>query len=134
MLENIKINKIKQTSNKSFGLVFSLFFLIIGLIPIFLDRNVNFYLIIISLLLLILSLYFSKILTVPNYLWFKLGMYLNFIVSPLIMFIIFYLVVTPTGLIFKIINFKLLKIKWNDKNNSSWVKKNIVKSSFKDQF
>ena len=134
MLENIKINKIKQTSNKSFGLVFSLFFLFIGLIPIFLDRNVNFYLIIISLLLLILSLYFSKILTVPNYLWFKLGMYLNFIVSPLIMFIIFYLVVTPTGLIFKIINFKLLKIKWNDKNNSSWVKKNIVKSSFKDQF
>ena len=50
------------------------------------------------------------------------------------MFIIFYLVVTPTGLIFKIINFKSLKIKWNDKNNSSWVKKNIVKSSFKDQF
>lgn len=134
MLENIKINKIKQTSNKSFGLVFSLFFLFIGLIPIFLDRNVNFYLIITSLLLLIISLYFSKVLTVPNYLWFKLGMYLNFIVSPLIMFIIFYLVVTPTGLIFKIINFKLLKIKWNDKNNSSWVKKNIVKSSFKDQF
>ena len=49
MLENIKINKIKRSSNKSFGLVFSLFFLFIGLIPIFLDRNVNFYLIITSL-------------------------------------------------------------------------------------
>jgi hypothetical protein len=50
------------------------------------------------------------------------------------MFIIFYLVVTPTGLIFKIINFKSKKIKWDYKNNSTWIKKNIVKSSYKDQF
>ena len=84
--------------------------------------------------MLVISLYFSKILTIPNYLWFKLGIYLNFIVSPVIMFIIFYLVVTPTGLIFKIINFKSMKIKWDDKNRSTWIKKNIVKSSYKDQF
>ena len=82
---------------------------------------------------LILGLLNSKLLTPLNKLWFKFGIILGKIISPLIMGIIFFLVVTPIGLIMRILGKDLLKLKYNNKN-SYWIEKNGPKSKMKNQF
>ena len=81
---------------------------------------------------LILGLINSKILTPLNKLWFKFGILLGKIVSPLIMGIIFFLVVTPIGLIMRLLGKDLLNLKYN--NKSYWIEKDGPKSKMKNQF
>ena len=75
----------------------------------------------------------SKLLTPLNILWFKFGLFLGKIVSPLVMGIIYFFVVTPTGLLMKIFRKDLLNLKYNNKN-SYWIEKNELKSKMKNQF
>jgi hypothetical protein len=75
----------------------------------------------------------SKILTPLNKLWFRFGIFLGRIISPIIMGIIFFLVVTPTGLIMRVFGKDLLNLKYN-KNKSYWIEKNGQKSKMKNQF
>jgi len=88
---------------------------------------------IISLIFLILGLLNSKILTPLNKIWFKFGIFLSKIISPLIMGIIFFLIVTPIGLIMRIFGKDVLNLKYN-KNQSYWIEKNGPKSIMKNQF
>ena len=90
---------VKAGSNKSFGIVFFIFFLIIGIYPLINQDSIRIWSIVISIIFLILGLFNSKILTPLNILWFKFGMILGKFVSPIVMGIIFFLVVTPTGII-----------------------------------
>ena len=89
------MSKIKVGSNKSFGIVFFVFFLIIGLYPLINEDNVRIWSIVISIIFLILGLVNSQILTPLNILWFKFGMLLGKFVSPIVMGLVFFLVVTP---------------------------------------
>ena len=75
----------------------------------------------------------SKILTPLNKLWFELGIFLGKIISPFIMGMIFFLVVTPTGFIMRILGKDLLNLKYNH-NKSYWIEKNEPKSKMKNQF
>ena len=84
-------NGIKIGSNKSFGIVFFIFFLLISLYPLTNQENIRIWSLIISLIFLILGLLDSKILSPFNILWFKFGIILGRIISPIIMFIIFFL-------------------------------------------
>ena len=127
------MSKIKVGSNKSFGIVFFVFFLIIGLYPLINDDNIRFWSIVISIIFLILGLINSQILTPLNILWFKFGMLLGRFVSPIVMGLVFFLVVTPTGLIMKLFNKDLLKLRKN-KNSSYWIKRPETKSEMKNQF
>ena len=127
------MSKIKAGSNKSFGIVFFVFFLIIGLYPLINEDNVRIWSIIISIIFLILGLINSQILTPLNILWFKFGMLLGKFVSPIVMGLVFFLVVTPTGLIMKLFNKDLLKLRKN-KNSSYWIKRPKIKSEMKNQF
>ena len=127
------MSKIKVGSNKSFGIVFFVFFLIIGLYPLINEENVRIWSIVISIIFLILGLINSQILTPLNILWFKFGMLLGRFVSPIVMGLVFFLVVTPTGLIMKLFNKDLLKLRKN-KNNSYWIKRPETKSEMKNQF
>ena len=86
-----------------------------------------------NILFLILGLLNSKILTPLNKVWFKFGILLGKIVSPIVMGIIFFLVVTPIGLLMRIFKKDLLNLKFN-KNNSYWIKKTEPKSKMKNQF
>ena len=127
------MSKIKVGSNKSFGIVFFVFFLIIGLYPLINEGNIRIWSIVISIIFLILGLVNSQILTPLNILWFKFGMLLGRFVSPIVMGLVFFLVVTPTGLIMKLFNKDLLKLKKN-KNSSYWIKRPETKSEMKNQF
>ena len=127
------MSKIKVGSNKSFGIVFFVFFLIIGLYPLINEGNIRIWSIVISIIFLILGLINSQILTPLNILWFKFGMLLGKFVSPIVMGLVFFLVVTPTGLIMKLFNKDLLKLRKN-KNSSYWIKRPKIKSEMKNQF
>ena len=125
--------EIKRSSNKSFGIVFFIVFLIIGFWPLLDMSTYRLWAIIIAFIFLILGFINSKLLTPLNILWFKFGLFLGKIVSPLVMGIIFFFVVTPTGLLMKIFRKDLLNLKYNNKH-SYWVDKNGPKSKMSDQF
>jgi len=125
-------NKIKISSNRSFGIVFFTFFLILSLWPLTKGEEIKIGLLIVSILFLVLGLIKSKILTPLNILWFKFGILLGRFVSPIVMGIIFFLVVTPTGYIMRLIGKDLLRLKKN--KNSYWIKKANYKTTMKNQF
>ena len=124
---------IKLPSNRSFGIVFFIVFLLIATYPLTYSGEIRVWSITISFTFLVLGLLNSKILTPLNKLWFKFGIFLGKIISPLIMGIIFFLVVTPTGLIMRILGKDILNLK-NKKNKSYWIEKTGPKSKMKNQF
>ena len=127
-MENIKL-----PSNRSFGFVFAALFFLIGIYPIIYSDELRIWSLIIATLFLFLGAINSKILNPLNFLWFKFGMYLGKIISPLIMGIIFFLVVTPIGLLMKMFKKDLLDLKYNSKK-TYWIKKTGPKSKMKNQF
>ena len=126
-------SKINKSTNKSFGLVFFIVFFLIGIYPLWNEDSIRVWSILISIVFLILGLLNSKILTPLNIIWFKFGILLGKIISPLIMGIIFFLVVTPIGLFMRILGKDLLNLKTN-KNHSYWIEKTDLKSKMKNQF
>ena len=127
------MDDIKISSNRSFGIVFFVVFLLIALYPLTHGGEIRIWSLIISILFLILGLLNSKILAPLNKIWFKFGILLGRIVSPLIMGIIFFLVVTPVGLIMRILGKDVLNLKFNT-NKSYWIEKTGPKSKMKNQF
>ena len=127
------MDDIKISSNRSFGIVFFVVFLIIGLYPLLNDNDLRIWSIIISLIFLILGILNSNILSPLNRIWFKFGLFLGKIVSPFIMGIIYFLVVTPIGLFMRLIQKDLLSLKFNNKN-TYWIEKSGPKSKMKNQF
>lgn len=125
--------KIKISSNKSFGLVFSLIFLLITLWPILNNAEIRIWSFVISIIFLILGLLNSKLLSPLNKIWFKFGLFLGKIVSPLVMVMIFFFVVTPIAILMKIFRKDLLNLKYS-KKSSYWIEKNEIKSKMKNQF
>ena len=127
------MDDIKISSNRSFGIVFFVVFLLIALYPLTYGGEIRIWSLIISIIFLILGLLNSKILAPLNKIWFKFGILLGKIVSPLIMGIIFFLVVTPIGLIMRLLGKDVLNLKYH-KNKSYWIEKNGPKSKMKNQF
>jgi len=126
-------SEINQSSNKNFGIVFFIFFFVIGIYPLLNGQNIRIWSIIISVTFLTLGLLNSKFLTPVNKLWFKFGLLLGKIVSPFIMGLIFFFVVTPIGLLMRISKKDLLNLKFN-KNSSYWIEKKGPQSKMKNQF
>ena len=126
-------NDIKISSNRSFGIVFFVAFLLIALYPITYNGDIRIWSLIISFVFIILGLLNSKILTPLNKLWFKFGLFLGKIISPLIMGVIFFFVVTPIGLIMRMLGKDVLNLKQN-KDKSYWIEKTEPKSKMKNQF
>ena len=127
------MDEIKISSNRSFGIVFFIVFLLIALYPLLKDNDLRIWSLVISFIFLILSLINSKILTPLNRLWFKFGLLLGKFISPLIMGIIFFVVVTPIGIIMRLLKKDLLNLKYN-KKETYWIDKSGPKSKMKNQF
>ena len=127
------MDEIKISSNRSFGIVFFIVFLLIALYPLLKDSDLRIWSLVISFIFLILGLINSKILTPLNRLWFKFGLLLGRFISPIIMGIIFFLVVTPIGIIMRLLKKDLLNLKYN-KKETYWIDKSGPKSKMKNQF
>ena len=127
------MNDIKISSNRSFGVVFFIVFLLIALYPVINNEEIRVWSLIVSLIFLVLGLLNSKILNPLNQIWFKFGVLLGRIISPLIMVIIFFFVVTPIGLIMRTLGKDILNLRYNTKK-TYWIEKTGPKSKMKNQF
>ena len=127
-------SKIKISSNRNFGLVFFIVFLIVGLWPLTYENPIRIWSVIISLIFLILGLINSKLLTPLNKLWLKFGMILGDIIVPIVMGVVFFLVITPIGFIMRIMGKDLLKKRYDKKKETYWVKRDKPVSTMKKQF
>ena len=133
-MSDIKKNiDIAVSSEKSFGITFAIIFLLLSLYFFFKNFTFFFFTISISSILLIISFSFPSILRIPNILWFKFGKLLGFVVSYIIMFILFYSIGVLTSLYLKISNKDPLSRKFLKNIDSYWLKKQ-KQTSLKDQF
>ena len=134
MFENISHYKIKAGTERNFGLVFAAVFVIISLYPLWFGKNIHLWACIIAFIFFFFAIFLPKALIVPNKLWFKFGMLLGAIVSPIIMGIIFFLTVIPTGIIIRLLGKDLLHQKLNKSKKSYWIQKIHSLDSMKNQF
>ena len=131
MTSNSKIN---ISSNRSFGLVFFVIFLIVALWPLKYEEDIRLWSLVISIIFFILGVINSKLLTPLNKLWFKFGILLGSIVSPIIMGIVYFAVVTPTGVLMRLLGKDLLKTTKTKSISTYWMKRDKKQTSMKKQF
>ena len=134
MFENKSYINIKEGTERSFGLIFAVFFAIIGLYPLWFGNNIHLWSCIIAFIFLFLGLFLPKVLTVPNQLWFKLSKLLGIIVTPIIIILLYFLTVTPIGIIMRLLGKDLLRKKFDKSVNSYWIKRNKSSNSMNNQF
>ena len=123
-----------QSSNKSFGLLFFVVFLIIGLWPLKNGENLNFYFIAVSIIFLILGLINSKILSPLNKSWIKLGEILGIIIAPIVMALVYFVILTPVSFIVRIFGKDLLNLKLLKDKETYWIKRKKSLGPMKKQF
>ena len=123
---------IKLPSNRNFGVVFFVVFLLIALWPLLNENELRLWSLLLSLIFLLLGMINSKFLTPFNKLWFKFGIFLGNFISPIVMGFVFFLVVTPTGLIMRLFGKDILRLKKN--KITYWINKDRDDSSMKNQF
>jgi len=128
-----KVEKI--SSNRSFGLLFFAVFIIVAFWSFRGNlEEIKVWSVGLSIIFLILGLLNSKLLTPLNKFWHYLGLGLGLIVSPIVMALIYFLVVTPIGFVMRLIGKDLLRLKSNKNIKSYWMKKEDLKSTMKNQF
>ena len=123
----------KKSSSKSFGYLFFGLFLILSLWPVLNDNSVNFLFLSISAVFLILTIFKAKILDFLNNYWIKLGELLGRVVAPIIMFAVFFVIVTPLSLLTKLLKKDLLNMRVND-SKTYWANKVKKIDSMDKQF
>ena len=123
-----------QSSNKSFGLLFFVVFLIIGLWPLKNGENINFYFITASVIFLFLGLINSKLLSPLNKSWIKLGEILGIIIAPIIMALVYFVILTPVSFIVRIFGKDLLSLKLLKEKETYWIERKKSLGSMKKQF
>ena len=125
--------KIKLPSNRNFGIVFSMVFLLISVWPVLYGLEIRIWSLLISIVFLILGILNSNILKPLNIIWLKFGVFLGNFISPIVMMIIFFFVITPTSLILKLLRKDILNLKKN-KDESYWIERSGKLNNMKNQF
>ena len=123
-----------QSSNRSFGLLFFVVFLILALWPLKNGSNINLYFIVVSAIFLILGLINSKLLFPLNKSWIKLGEILGMIIAPIVMALVYFVILTPISLIVRLFGKDLLGLRFLKKKESYWIKRKKNIGSMKKQF
>lgn len=123
-----------QSSNRSFGLLFFIVFLIFGLLPLKNSLDPNLYFIFISIFFLSLGLINSKILSPLNKIWVKFGELLGIVIAPIVMALVYFIVLTPVSLIVRIFGKDLLGLKFSKKKESYWINRKKKRLLMKKQF
>ena len=123
----------KNDSNKSFGILFFIVFLLIAIWPVFTSEPIRVWVIILSLIFLVLGIINSKLLTPFKKIWIKLGEILGKFIAPIVMGFIYFLIITPIGLFMRLVRKDLLSIKFH-KEKSYWIKRSKNINTMKRQF
>ena len=126
--------ELESGSEKSFGIIFAVVFLLISLYLLEENKGLHLWPLIISFIFFLLAYLAPKVLSVPNKLWFKLGIGVGSIFAPVVMAVIYFSTVVPIGLIMKLIGKDLLRQKLDKNAKSYWIERNEPMGSMKDQF
>ncbi len=122
-----------KNKNRGFGILFFVVFLILALWPLKNDYNINIYFLFVAIVFLILGILNSKILSPLNRVWIKFGIFLDIFISPIVMAIVYFFVLTPISLMLKIFRKDILGLRFN-KQASYWVKRKNNIGTMKNQF
>jgi hypothetical protein len=134
MIETKSKVTVEKSSEKSFGIVFSIVFLLISLYPLLHYDFIYLWALIVSVTLLFLAFVFPKTLFLPNKLWFKFGMLLGAIVAPIVMTLVYFTAVVPTGIFIRLSGKDLLGLKLDKNSKSYWIERKETLGSMKNQF
>ena len=134
MSEKISYIQTEQSSEKSFGVVFSIVFLIVALYPLINSESLRIWALVVSIIFFLLAFLAPKILVLPNKLWFKFGLLIGSIVAPIVMALVYFVAVLPTGLIMRLLGKDLLKQKLDKNAKSYWIERKEPMGSMKNQF
>lgn len=124
----------ERSSPKSFGIVFFIVFLIIALYPLINSEGFRIWALVTSFVFLLLAFVAPKTLSIPNYLWFKFGLLLGSIIAPIVMALVYFVTVIPTGLIMRLLGKDLLKKKLDKNASSYWIERSKPMGPMKNQF
>ena len=124
----------EQSSEKSFGVVFSIVFLIVALYPLITSEGLRIWALVVSIIFFLLAFLAPKILVLPNKLWFKFGLLIGSIVAPIVITLVYFVTVVPTGLIMRLLGKDLLKQKLDKNAKSYWIERKEPMGSMKNQF
>ena len=125
---------IERSSPKSFGVVFSIVFLIVAIYPLINSEGLRIWALIVSAVFLLLAIAAPKILNLPNKLWFKFGILLGSIIAPIVMALVYFITVLPTGIIMRLLGKDLLKQKLDKNTKSYWIDRKEPMGTMKNQF
>jgi hypothetical protein len=126
--------EVKSGSEKSFGIVFAVVFLLAGLYPLSDGEGVRLWAVCMALVFVALAYLAPKTLSVPNKLWFKLGMVMGAVITPVVMTLVYFTTVVPIGLTMKLLRKDLLRQKLNRNAESYWIRRSQPVGSMRDQF
>ena len=132
ILEQKKKIKINKKNNITFGILFFIFFLIIGLYPLISNGVIRIWSVILSLVFLIITIIRPNLFTFLNRLWIQFGFFLGKIISPIIMGLVFFFVVTPIGILVRILKKDVMGLKRGA--SSYWINREDKLQSMKKQF
>lgn len=127
-------NSIEQPKPKSFGVVFSVVFLLIAIYPLFKSHEIHLWALTFSLIFLVLALVAPNSLALPNMLWFRFGILLGSVIAPIVMVFVYLVSVLPTGIIMRLLGKDLLNRKLDKNAKSYWIERSETMGSMKNQF
>ena len=107
----------KVNSNRGFGIVFFVVFLLISFWPSIEGQSLRIWALTVSLIFLVLGLLNSKLLSPFNLIWVKFGEVLGRVIAPIAMGVVYFIIITPIGLFMRLIGKDLLRTKFS-KNKS----------------
>lgn len=129
-----RVDKIKAGSEKSFGVTFAIIFLLLAVLPVFFQHPVRLWALLLSSIFLIIAFVAPNLLKPLNLFWLKFGIFLNKIISPVVLFLLFIFAFIPIGLLLKLFKKDILNLNFDKLSDSYWIKSNAQLSSMKDQF
>jgi len=127
-----KLNNISKKNNINFGILFFIFFIIIGFYPLKSGGVIRIWFVVLSIVFLIITIIRPNLFTFLNQLWIQFGILLGKIISPIVMGLIFFFVITPIGILLKIFKKDVMGLK--KEASSYWINRKDKLQSMKKQF
>ena len=108
-------------SNRSFGLIFAVFFCLVALLPAVHGAPVRWWALGVAILFAAVAFLAPRALSPLNWVWFKLGLLLHHVVNPVIMAVMFYGAILPMAILLRAIGKDLLRLKREPESASYWI-------------
>ena len=134
MSDHISHIEVRQGSERGFGIVFAVVFGLFGIWPVLSAEPPRLVLIFVAALFLLLAFLAPKLLRIPNKLWLKLGMLIGAVVAPIVMGLVYFVAVLPTGLWIRLRGKDLLSVKIDKSAKSYWIERTEKMQSMRNQF